>query len=425
MSNRSILGAAVFVALVAQTASGQDNVVENEELRLELIGLKRWTIPMIQDSLRVYAPKDSLLSHACAAVLREKLKFAEASVVYYSTTIDGQQMKPYLAVTVVEPQDSALVRYRGPFRDSLPDRVAWATARAIFEKHNPSFQGAVQRQGFLLGRSRLSAVDSILRPALPLRRFLRDHRAVKNRRLALLTLATDGNWRNRAIAAVLLANFARSDSTWLALVDAMRDPMAEVSATATQVLSTLRREAPRRVDWAPATESLRAILDGTNLFAHNELMEVLAATTIDHQAIDLSWTYNSTAADGLVLYRYGYPYGEFLGSVDLAATETSYRDEGLASSTSYWYFIVAINEDGYSEYSNGAIATTDASPGADETSTATASRPGSARAVPNPRTLAKELAGRAQAALADRPSRRKPMCPSTVPLRHECPRSGR
>jgi titin len=151
----------------------------------------------------------------------------------------------------------------------------------------------------------------------------------------------------------------------------------------------------------------------------------LAATTVDHQAIDLSWTYNSTAADGFVLYRYGYPYGEFYGSVDLAATETSYRDEGLASNTSYWYFIVAINEDGYSDYSNGVIASTDVLPGADQTSTAKASRPGSARAVPNPRTLAKELAGRAQAPSADRPSRRKPMCPSTVPLRHDCPRSAR
>ena len=35
------------------------------------------------------------------------------------------------------------------------------------------------------------------------------------------------------------------------------------------------------MNWAPATETLRAILDGTNLFAHNEMMEVLAATQVD------------------------------------------------------------------------------------------------------------------------------------------------
>jgi hypothetical protein len=35
------------------------------------------------------------------------------------------------------------------------------------------------------------------------------------------------------------------------------------------------------VNWAPATQSVRAILDGTNLFAHNVMMEVLTATKVD------------------------------------------------------------------------------------------------------------------------------------------------
>lgn len=250
-------------------------------MRVELIGLKRWTVPMIQDSLRRYAPNDSLLSHACAAVLREKLKFADASVMYYTATIDGRRTKTYLAVTVVEPQDSGLVRYRGPFRDSLPARQAWAPVRAVFESHNAAFQQAVQRPHFLLRDAPISEADSTIRPALPLRRFLRAYRAQKDRRLALATLATDGNWQNRVAAVVLLSNFASSDSAWWALADALRDPMAPVSATAAQVLAALRHGAPRRVKWGPATGTLRAILDGTNLFAHNELMEVLAVTRVD------------------------------------------------------------------------------------------------------------------------------------------------
>ena len=236
---------------------------------------------MIQDSLRRYAPKDSLLSHACAAVLREKLKFADASAMYYTATISGERTKTYIAVTVVEPQDSGLVRYRGPFRDSLPVRHAWAPVRAVFENHNAAFQQALQRPDFLLRDAAVRDADSTIRPALPLRRFLRAHRAEKDRRLALATLATDGNWQNRVAAAVLLSNFASSDSAWWALADGLRDPMAAVSATAAQVLTTLRHGAPRRVKWAPATGTLRAILDGTNLFAHNELMEVLAATRVD------------------------------------------------------------------------------------------------------------------------------------------------
>jgi hypothetical protein len=35
------------------------------------------------------------------------------------------------------------------------------------------------------------------------------------------------------------------------------------------------------VNWAPTIQTLRAILDGTNLSAHDQLMEVLAATQVD------------------------------------------------------------------------------------------------------------------------------------------------
>jgi hypothetical protein len=281
MSHHAVVGAVALLILAARVAGPQVNVRENDELRLELIGLKRWTIPMIEDSLRVYSPKDSLLSHACAAVLRQKLRFADAAVQHYSVTTIDQRTKPYLAVTVIEPQDSALVRYRGPFRDSVATRRAWASALTVFEKHNPAFQLAIQRPEFLLTDRPLADADPLLRPALPLRELLRSHRGVKARRLALTTLATDGNWRNRVIAVVLLANFARSDSAWWALADALRDPNAPVSSSAAQVLSALRRGAPRRVNWAPAVETVRAILDGTNLFAHNDIMDVLADTRVD------------------------------------------------------------------------------------------------------------------------------------------------
>src|SRR4051812_28278239 len=84
---RITVAVAMLVCVAGQLAAAQ-TVLENDSLRLELIGLKRWTVPMIQDSLRRYAPTDSLMSHACAAILRQKLRFADASVVYYETTMD-------------------------------------------------------------------------------------------------------------------------------------------------------------------------------------------------------------------------------------------------------------------------------------------------------------------------------------------------
>ena len=279
MVSRAIAAAAMLLC-ATQSAAAQA-IRENEQMRLEVIGLKRWTLPMIEDSLRRYAPKDSLMSHACAAVLRERLKFADASVVYYTGTLGDSVMKPYLALTVVEPQDSALIRYRVPFRDSLPPRRAWRAVRAVFEKHNIAFQQAMQRSEFLWSDAALVAADSTLRPALPLRRFLRAHDTAKDRETALVTLAATGNADDRVVAVLLLANFADSDSTWWSLVEAVRDPAAKVRSTAAQLLTALARRAPRRVDWSPAIPALRALLDGTNLFAHNQLMDVLATTQID------------------------------------------------------------------------------------------------------------------------------------------------
>jgi hypothetical protein len=54
-----------------------------------------------------------------------------------------------------------------------------------------------------------------------------------------------------------------------------------VSGTASQVLSTLSHSAARPVNWAPVADGLRAVLDGTDLFVHNDLLDALAVTRVD------------------------------------------------------------------------------------------------------------------------------------------------
>lgn len=257
-----------------------NEILETPTVRLELIGLKRWTLAMIQDSLARYAPGDSLTSHACAAILRGKLGFADAAVQYYPPP-SGANTKGYFAVPVVEPQDSARVRYRARPRDTVPDRADWAAALATFKKHNQVFQSAIQWPAFLLGRLDPDSIEPRLAPARPLLEFLRAHRTEADRRVAVWTLAQDGNAPQRAIAAVMLAGFSQSDSTWWALADALRDQDGMVSATASQVLSTLSVVAAKPVNWAPVVEGVRAVLDGTNLFVHSDMLAVLAATRVD------------------------------------------------------------------------------------------------------------------------------------------------
>ena len=94
-------------------------------------------------------------------------------------------------------------------------------------------------------------------------------------------LDTDANIYNRTMAALILGNFADRDSAWFALMDAQRDPIGPASSTASQVLSMLVKSSARPVDWRPAVQQLRYIIDGTNLFAFNETLDVLTATRID------------------------------------------------------------------------------------------------------------------------------------------------
>ena len=284
---RWLISVSLVATLLAPTAHRaqapirvHNEMLETPEVRLELIGLKRWSLAMIRDSLARYAPSDSLTSHACAAILRGKLRFADAAVEYYPPGFAGH-VKGYFAVPVVEPQDSARVRYRARPRDSVPDRPDWARALAVFKEQNQAFQSAIQWPSFLLGRTDPDSVEPRLAAARPLLEFLRAHRTEADRRTALWTLAHDGNTRQRAVAAVVLAGFPSSDSTWWALADALRDQDGMVSATASQVLSALSKGAAKTVDWGPAADGIRAVLDGTNLFAHNDLLDALTATKVN------------------------------------------------------------------------------------------------------------------------------------------------
>jgi hypothetical protein len=118
--------------------------------------------------------------------------------------------------------------------------------------------------------------------------FLEDHDSEADRMSALDVIRTDRDWINRSIAAAILTNFPEEDSTWWALVDVIRgigpdDFGRPEGIGAIQALGNVHAQ---RVDWAPAAETLRAILDGTNLFAIDPLMGVLARTEISPELAD-------------------------------------------------------------------------------------------------------------------------------------------
>lgn len=230
---------------------------------------------MMQDSLARYAPRDSLQSHACAAILRYKLGFADAS----STTFVAPDGTSRVVVAVREPQDSARVRYRLVKLDSLHSRVDWRVASDVIQRRPDIFWPAIQsylrddRSATLTWRSR---EDSTMSAALV--GFLSTRVSPKDLRTARRVLAASSNMYDRAIAALILANFPQRDEGWWALVEALREVDGPVRGVAAETLVAMSRRHPRRVPWTPVASAIHAMLDGTSLFVVPTLLEVLART---------------------------------------------------------------------------------------------------------------------------------------------------
>lgn len=254
-------------------------VVETPEGAVEFIGLQRWTIPMIQDSMAVHAPGKPL--GQCAAVLKE-LGFVSASALL-SEGPDGTQRT---IVTVVEPDRADRILLRIPEGDSLPNAREWQRGIEIFSEHNRAFQPAIQWRGLLLQQDTTSIAELLqfaggrAAQIQAFWRFLDQHRNQADLEKALYTLAVDRNGTNAAVAAAILTNFPDEPRAWWALLDAQRDSREYVAATASQAMRGLRMAGPREIDWTPAAHAIRALLDGTNVFVLEGMLDVLASTGV-------------------------------------------------------------------------------------------------------------------------------------------------
>jgi|GEM_PF-4796861 len=85
----------------------------------------------------------------------------------------------------------------------------------------------------------------------------------------------------------------------------------------------------------------------------------LSAETLDDEEIDLSWT-ASTSAVGINRYNI-YRNGSYIGSTSSTTSSdtgssTAYYDSGLASATTYSYFVVAINNSGIASSSSTSVS---------------------------------------------------------------------
>lgn len=93
----------------------------------------------------------------------------------------------------------------------------------------------------------------------------------------------------------------------------------------------------------------------------------LAATAVI-RTVELTWADNSLIEDAYEVQRAVAEAGPYSVITNLVASSTSYRDQNLSSSTTYWYRVRAIKDGGFSDFSNTAGATTGSCANAWETS---------------------------------------------------------
>jgi hypothetical protein len=266
-----------FLFFLLVTWSGPTNLAGSPQLvrtskgTVEFLGLEKWTPAEIRARLN-YASSDEL--HYCAVDLK-KLGFPEVAVVGYSE--DGHR---YTVVTVVEPEHAAEVVYKPVPRQHIALPPQWQDLVAIPKR--PDFlEGGILDYARTLPNA-LKGIpplaDGTAQPWWPALRGVQSKADLSG---ALQTLAKSDDPGTRAIAALVLMNFASEDVAWRSLVSGLRDPDGLVQSTCLQTLNSLATFCPRKVDWAPTATDLISLLHGTDLFAFQFVLKALTATRID------------------------------------------------------------------------------------------------------------------------------------------------
>ena len=271
---------------LAPTASAQ--VVETEDGLVQIAGLSRRTPQEVERLIQEKSPGTNLSSGACAAVLKHELGFPDAAVIRHGGTYvglpDSLQGPPITLLLLVEPEDRDRVRYLPAPPDSSGPVPAWVEQyeRYPMGRLVYAIQTHVRHpdgRSLHLPEGMPDTVRVLTDKGVA---FLEAHAKEEDRLRALEVIRSDRDWINRSIAAAVLTSFPEEDSTWWALTEVIRGTgLQDFSGTeAIVALNSLGIAHSPPVDWGPVTDNLRAIFDGTNLFAVAPLMQVLTNTEI-------------------------------------------------------------------------------------------------------------------------------------------------
>ena len=185
--------------------------------------------------------------------------------------------RPSRVITLLEPNSAARIRYLMEPPERMATPHTWTDLLRVVEEqkflntildYGSTLEKAVTKETLMSDEEEAWFVS------------LQDRNRDEDFKLALDRLSHDGNYKNRAVAAMILANFGHRDSAWHALARGLRDANEIVRVVCAESLLTLVNYTPRSVDWSASASDLNFLLSGTNLRAYPWLLEILLKTNV-------------------------------------------------------------------------------------------------------------------------------------------------
>ena len=268
----------MVVLLGATTSPGASQVIPGPNGPVEFIGLQQWDARKLFDAIQELDPDRPF--HACAAVMKQDLGFADAAAFGYMTGSSGDGER-YTVVVGVE--DGARVRYRPTGSETVALPETWENLKTLIGEDMATLDAAAQTLHAPEDQVRAIAEFMTGDPEklARVRDLVGRANGEEDRRLAHEVLARDSARWARAAATLVLGRFIDDDRSWHALAGSLIDPQARVGAVAMGVLVGLIMQEPDPVDWSGAHATLSALFGGTNPFAFRKILLALIFTDID------------------------------------------------------------------------------------------------------------------------------------------------
>lgn len=196
-------------------------------------------------------------------------------------TRDKETNKIYMALTIIEPEDSSFIHRRTTYtqqytlpkqfyavKEQMPRNVNIVTDIVVHHFDSTYYSSEMDTSQFRQLCKHIKELD--IRPTL-LENIVKSDKDSLNRSLALVLLSREAH-RNEALQSFIAALRDRFD------------PNGGIASTA--ILSLLNKQTTIHVQWSELYEDMKAVANGTHLECYHVLLRVLAAAKLSLRDFD-------------------------------------------------------------------------------------------------------------------------------------------